>query len=885
MRNKKMWKKFLSIGICTGMLLQTTTAFAQEQPTEIFVETEATEDVTEVAESEVEVTEGMEEVVESEVGVSKDTTQAWEETSETTLENLQETEKSEETTEETEVLSNEVETSESEDRESVSQVETNSDFVKFPATVECINLWEIFDYKKVELYSNILFDHFREKKKFLEGNESDKCLVTIDFQYPTDRDIGFTEDEYVMTITYEDQGALNENTSFNIPMLSSLGGDILHYHKVLEDGTLQYVGKGVVEYFEVSVAEIDNMGEEYAKVCNFSVKQSESGTYIITKGKNTVVGQGFVIADNKLVQYIGTDSVVVIPNEVKRIGAEAFKGNQSIKEVIIPDSVTEIGEGAFEGCENLEKVTMPKELKTIEGSVFRNCISLKEIKLPEQLETIRYYAFKECQSLQTIQFPSGLKEIWGQAFCNSGLTSIKIPEGVTEINPYTFSGCKNLVEIQLPSTLNSINTGAFWGCTSITKLQLPNSIKYIWYWAFSNCTSLKEVVVFNEYKTYDVMQQNKRNIQVRYTHWEENENGGAASSGSSLPSVENSIGNGAFWGCSSLEYVEFPDNIYYFGEGMFSNCTSLKEIYIPQRITFIANDAFVNSGLTTIYGIANSYAQTFAEANGYSFQVMTQPVVELAEGNTSLQKSEVEALVNANKMSDVTMKSANGVVFVFPRGTMRLIDGKEVYDFGSLIQTTYPEKEEISFAKNEFVARVHYNYSGQLPATAYISIPLGQEYAGQTLYYHKLLEDGTTKYITSAVVDSNGIYTITQDSCSDYIITTVKESVTNSGNDSGVGDTTGNNGSSNGDTTGNGTDNTVGNTTGGNETNSGDNTGNNGSVEDTNSTTGENNNQTEGTGENTSTGDENVVMIYMIGLMVSIVGIFVGMVSKKKYFN
>ena len=36
MRNKKMWKKFLSIGICTGMLLQTTTAFAQEQPTEIF---------------------------------------------------------------------------------------------------------------------------------------------------------------------------------------------------------------------------------------------------------------------------------------------------------------------------------------------------------------------------------------------------------------------------------------------------------------------------------------------------------------------------------------------------------------------------------------------------------------------------------------------------------------------------------------------------------------------------------------------------------------------------------------------------------------------------------------------------------------------------------
>ena len=262
---------------------------------------------------------------------------------------------------------------------------------------------------------------------------------------------------------------------------------------------------------------------------------------------------------------------------------------------------------------------------------------------------------------------------------------------------------------------------------------------------------------------------------------------------------------------------------------------------------------------------------------------MTQPVVELAEGSTSLQKSEVEALVNANKMSDVTMKSANGVVFVFPRGTMKLIDGKEVYDFGSLIQTTYPEKEEISFAKNEFVARVHYNYSGQLPATAYISIPLGQEYAGQTLYYHKLLEDGTTKYITSAVVDSNGIYTITQDSCSNYLITTVKESVTNSGNNTGVGDTTGNNGTSNGDTTGNGTDNTVGNTTGGNETNSGDNTGNNGSVEDTNSTTGESNNQTEGTGENTSTGDENVVMIYMIGLMVSMVGIFVGMVSKKKY--
>ncbi len=64
-----------------------------------------------------------------------------------------------------------------------------------------------------------------------------------------------------------------------------------------------------------------------------------------------------IVGDGILLAYKGRGGEVVIPESVKMIGAEAFKGQSSITAVKIPYSTSVIGEGAFENCVNLETLT------------------------------------------------------------------------------------------------------------------------------------------------------------------------------------------------------------------------------------------------------------------------------------------------------------------------------------------------------------------------------------------------------------------------------------------------------------------------------------------------------------------------------------------------
>ena len=64
----------------------------------------------------------------------------------------------------------------------------------------------------------------------------------------------------------------------------------------------------------------------------------------------------FVYADSTkscIVGYLGSDSVVVIPNSVVSIGAEAFNNCKGLKFLSIPDSVSFIGENAFLGVDTI----------------------------------------------------------------------------------------------------------------------------------------------------------------------------------------------------------------------------------------------------------------------------------------------------------------------------------------------------------------------------------------------------------------------------------------------------------------------------------------------------------------------------------------------------
>lgn len=76
-----------------------------------------------------------------------------------------------------------------------------------------------------------------------------------------------------------------------------------------------------------------------------------------------------------ITKYNGSESEVVIPDKIEGlvvsiIGAGAFEGSSSLKNVVIPNTVTSIKSKAFYNCTSLESIVVPLSVKNIESEVF-----------------------------------------------------------------------------------------------------------------------------------------------------------------------------------------------------------------------------------------------------------------------------------------------------------------------------------------------------------------------------------------------------------------------------------------------------------------------------------------------------------------------------------
>ena len=79
---------------------------------------------------------------------------------------------------------------------------------------------------------------------------------------------------------------------------------------------------------------------------------------------------GFVIFDDYLEAYTGTDTSVEIPQNVKTIGRSAFDGNAYVISIQISNGVATIEELAFANCKKLRTVFIPDSVSHIEDNAF-----------------------------------------------------------------------------------------------------------------------------------------------------------------------------------------------------------------------------------------------------------------------------------------------------------------------------------------------------------------------------------------------------------------------------------------------------------------------------------------------------------------------------------
>ena len=182
----------------------------------------------------------------------------------------------------------------------------------------------------------------------------------------------------------------------------------------------------------------------------------------------------FMIEDDVIVGYSGSDSYAYVPYGIVGVGDSAFLFSDSLATVFISDGVEYIGNNAFSSCGLLTDITIPDSVTSIGESAFSNCESLVNITLPESITELGDGAFEYCTALTELVIPKNVK-YFGDRLCDSctSLAKVVIQNGVTAIGEEAFYGCESLTEITLPESLTEIGDGAFSSCPSVQKIYVP----------------------------------------------------------------------------------------------------------------------------------------------------------------------------------------------------------------------------------------------------------------------------------------------------------------------------------------------------------------------------------------------------------------------------
>ena len=340
---------------------------------------------------------------------------------------------------------------------------------------------------------------------------------------------------------------------------------------------------------------------------------------------------------------------ITIPNSVTSIGAYAFSYCSSLTSITIPNSVTSIGDAAFSYCINLTSITIPDGVTSIGDAAFSNCISLTSITIPDSVTSIGAYAFSNCWDLTSITIPDSVTSIGKSAFYKcSSLTAISL-SCKSSLKKSDFGEQADLVSYTNQHTLTKTEAKAatctekgnkeYWTCEHCKKYFLsddtnPETAKAVEQSEFiipalnhknaiiQNASEPTETApgysgdrycpdcdtVFEKGHTYwnednltwKLYEDGTLNISGKGAMKDYNSDDNPSPASQKKDSVKKvviedgvtSIGNFAFYNCTSLTSITIPDSVTSIELAAFNNCNNLTSITIPDSVTSIGDSAF-----------------------------------------------------------------------------------------------------------------------------------------------------------------------------------------------------------------------------------------------------------------------------------------------------
>lgn len=242
------------------------------------------------------------------------------------------------------------------------------------------------------------------------------------------------------------------------------------------------------------------------------------------------------------------------------------------KKIIIKNGVTNISNNAFDGCKSIEEVEVGNTVKSIGTRAFTHSESLTKINFPDSLETIG-----------------------SSAFSYTKLADIKLGKSMKSVGGSAFSYCSKLENVDLGPSVERLEGGTFEACYHLSYVKFPLSLKYCGTNSFASGSPRTEyegtvddwcnITFKDEYATPTRISNNK----------------GFYANGELVTNVKlhtESIGNFAFYGCKSLESVEFADTVHTIGQQAFAS-SGLTSIHLPSTITKYGYQMFANCNSLT----------------------------------------------------------------------------------------------------------------------------------------------------------------------------------------------------------------------------------------------------------------------------------------------
>ena len=331
---------------------------------------------------------------------------------------------------------------------------------------------------------------------------------------------------------------------------------------------------------------------------------------------------------------------VTIEKGVESIGIYAFSNCSVLTEITIPESVTDIGENTFEGCTSLKEITIPSSVASIKGYTFQNCSALTNIVYKGTTEPeIDSNAFLGISPDATVTVPAdyegdgfgdfSIYQIIGKT-CEIAITQPTDGSIKTTVNEEEVTSAKSGDKITLVATPEDEWMLNKWTVTCGEETITVDDNTFTM--PFGNVTvsatfqkgSWNEdtktlTVILGETTEYSSYKDQAKHLVIKAgtetkipasafrSDWKKVEDiriesgvtaigdyafGDCTAKTVDIPESVESIGEGAFYACSSLTEVTIPGNVESIGKMAFLGCTALTEVTIPGNVKSIGQQAF-----------------------------------------------------------------------------------------------------------------------------------------------------------------------------------------------------------------------------------------------------------------------------------------------------